>query len=311
MIRSQPVGKTDPAAVRRRGAAGSDTAASGTADAALRESGIRVIGRVPWGMHVCVFYETREDLLDTAVSYFRAGLDSDEFCVWAVSDPITVRDARNAIRREIPGGARHLASGRIEILQGTDWYLEGDRLDLQRVTGGWKEKLSGALGKGYAGMRVSGNAFWIATEHWQEFCKYEEELDRSLAGQKMLVMCTYSLRASKAVDVLDVARAHQRSIARRRGHWEFLETPELRQANEEIRKLNGALDIMSAPFPGHDRLTPRERTALAQIVRGASNKEAGRLLGISPRTVEYHRANIMEKLGARNTADLVRRVLAE
>jgi two-component system, LuxR family, response regulator FixJ len=58
-------------------------------------------------------------------------------------------------------------------------------------------------------------------------------------------------------------------------------------------------------------LTPRERVALAQIVRGASSKEAARRLGISPRTVEFHRANVMQKLGAKNTADLVRRVLGE
>jgi DNA-binding CsgD family transcriptional regulator len=50
---------------------------------------------------------------------------------------------------------------------------------------------------------------------------------------------------------------------------------------------------------------------LAQIVRGASNKEAARALGISPRTVEFHRANVMQKLGAKNTADLVRRLLGE
>ena len=36
----------------------------------------------------------------------------------------------------------------------------------------------------------------------------EHELDRSLAGQRMLVLCTYSLQASRAVDLLDVARAH-------------------------------------------------------------------------------------------------------
>ncbi len=41
---------------------------------------------LPWGAHICVFYETKEDLLDTALSYFEAGLESNEFCVWAVSD---------------------------------------------------------------------------------------------------------------------------------------------------------------------------------------------------------------------------------
>jgi len=42
---------------------------------------------------------------------------------------------------------------------------------------------------------------------------------------------------------------------------------------------------------------------------GASNKEAGRHPGISPRTIEDHRANIMKKLGARNAADLIRIVM--
>ena len=48
---------------------------------------------------------------------------------------------------------------------------------------------------------------------------------------------------------------------------------------------------------------------LNEIAGGASNKEAGRRLGISPRTVEVHRARIMDKIGARNAADLVRIVL--
>ena len=68
---------------------------------------------------------------------------------------------------------------------------------------------------------------------------------------------------------------------------------------------------LSERFPGHDRLTQREREVLAQIAGGASNKEAGRQLGISPRTIEVHRASIMVKLGARNAADLVRIALKE
>lgn len=63
-------------------------------------------------------------------------------------------------------------------------------------------------------------------------------------------------------------------------------------------------------FPGREPLTPREQDVLAEIVAGASNKEAGRKLGISPRTIEVHRARIMEKLGAKNVAGLIRIVMS-
>jgi DNA-binding CsgD family transcriptional regulator len=114
---------------------------------------------------------------------------------------------------------------------------------------------------------------------------------RRVSGQKMIVLCTYSLR--------------------RNGDWEFLETPKLTQAKREIKKLNGTLEILSKPFSDHELLTPREHATLALIVSGASSKEAARALGIGPRTVEFHRKNIMLKLGAKNTVDLVRRVLGE
>ena len=63
-------------------------------------------------------------------------------------------------------------------------------------------------------------------------------------------------------------------------------------------------------FAGLQLLTEREREVLGLLAYGASNKEAGRQLGISPRTVEVHRARIMEKLGARNSADMMRIVLS-
>jgi len=68
-------------------------------------------------------------------------------------------------------------------------------------------------------------------------------------------------------------------------------------------------NIATLHFPGREPLTRREREVLEQFTSGASNKEAGRTLGISPRTIEDHRANIMKKLGAKNAADLVRIVM--
>jgi FixJ family two-component response regulator len=76
-----------------------------------------------------------------------------------------------------------------------------------------------------------------------------------------------------------------------------------RQAEDSASK------IASLQFPGREPLTRRECEVLDQCTSGASSKEAGRHLGISSRTIEDHRSNIMKKLGARNTADLVRIVM--
>lgn len=57
-------------------------------------------------------------------------------------------------------------------------------------------------------------------------------------------------------------------------------------------------------------LTPRERSVLDKLVKGRSNKVAAYELGISPRTVEIHRAHIMDKMKAVNLSDLVRISLA-
>ncbi|SDT22908.1 response regulator transcription factor [Bradyrhizobium canariense] len=61
--------------------------------------------------------------------------------------------------------------------------------------------------------------------------------------------------------------------------------------------------------PGQKPLTKRECEVLGLISEGHSNKQGALRMGISPRTFESHRAEAMRKLGARNTADLVRKAL--
>eukprot|EP01037_Dinobryon_pediforme_P012731 gene12731-12827_t len=83
---------------------------------------------------------------------------------------------------------------------------------------------------------------------------------------------------------------------------------------EAFAKINGQQPeqkIASFHFPGRPALTRRECDALQLFTSGSSNKEAARELGLSPRTIEEHRANIMKKLGAKNAADLIRIVLTE
>lgn len=101
----------------------------------------------------------------------------------------------------------------------------------------------------------------------------------------------------------------------RNGAYDFIEKPfSAETVLDRVRESLAAMKQRSEEnhdtnFQGAELLTRRELEVLKEITDGASNKEAGRSLGISPRTVEVHRARIMEKLGARNAADLVRIVL--
>ena len=244
-----------------------------------------MLGNVPWGAHLCLFYATKQDLLDTLVPYFKAGLEDNEACVWATSELILESEARQALTDAIPNFDRHVAAGRIDILSGRAWYLDGDRFELQRITGGWTKKLERALERGCEGLRISGDAFWPGTDYWTDFASYEEDLDQTLAGQRMIAACTYSLLASRATDLLDVARTHGVTVARRDRRWEFIETVGL-AANEQP-------------------LTPREIEVLKWVARGKSAWDVSAILGIAKRTVEDHMHNAIGKLGASNRIEAV------
>ncbi|MBK8324456.1 MAG: response regulator transcription factor [Betaproteobacteria bacterium] len=57
-----------------------------------------------------------------------------------------------------------------------------------------------------------------------------------------------------------------------------------------------------------EALSAREREVLEQLLLGLHNRDVGARLGISPRTVEVHKARILDKLGARNIVDLLRQL---
>jgi two-component system, NarL family, response regulator NreC len=68
----------------------------------------------------------------------------------------------------------------------------------------------------------------------------------------------------------------------------------------------GGREIMSAPSDAYKTLTTREREILQMTVEGCTSQEIGDKLMISPRTVEVHRSNFMNKLGLHNQTELIR-----
>lgn len=109
----------------------------------------------------------------------------------------------------------------------------------------------------------------------------------------------------------DVATAR---AALKNGAFDFLEKPiddallieVLGNALRVDRERRSAVTTRAFVSARFERLTEREREILALITAGHQNREVAAQLGISPRTVEVHKARIMEKLGCRSLAELIR-----
>ena len=208
----------------------------------LRRTGLDVLGDRPWGSHFCLFFDTKSDLLEILVPYFRTGLAQNEFCFWVLADPLTEDDARRALYRAIPASDRHLIDRQMEFIPCEECYLNDGVFDLDRVASEWGARLNGALSAGYDGIRVTGSTGWLQTREWRDFWKYEATLNESIVDQRMTVLCTYPLVGSGGCDILDVTHTHQSAITKRGGNWEVIETAALKHAKEEIRKLNEELE---------------------------------------------------------------------
>jgi signal transduction histidine kinase len=211
-------------------------------EAEVRRTGIRVLGDVPWGTHFFLFFETKEDLLDALVPYFKVGLEAGEFCVWVVHSPLKAEEVKRAMRRAVPGFDRYLKSHSIEIPRASEFYLKDKEFDQRTVIGKWNEKLEYAMANRYAGLRLSSNTAWLKKKDWSAFANYEEAVNKFFAGKRVVALCTYPLPRSTAAEILDVARTHQFAVARRNKDWEIVETAQLKQANAEIKKLNEELE---------------------------------------------------------------------
>jgi DNA-binding CsgD family transcriptional regulator len=192
----------------------------------------------------------------------------------------------------VPDAERSLSDHSIEIVTSREWYFRGNSFSLARVMRAWDAKLAGAQAAGYKGLRGNGNVSWLQRKDWRRFQAYEQALNASLAAKPMKILCSYALQRSGAAAVLDVARTHQFAVAKREGEWAVLEWK-----------------IPPSPSDPYQTLTPRERQVLLAAAEGLSNPQIAKRFGISVRTAESHRANLMRKLGLRNQTALVRYAL--
>ncbi|MCJ7632823.1 PAS domain S-box protein, partial [Candidatus Bathyarchaeota archaeon] len=216
---------------------------------ALRRSGIEVVGSFPWGTHLCQFYRTKDDLLETLVPYFSEGLRNNEYCMWVTSEPLGIEEAKEAMRKAVPDFDRCLERGQIEIIPHTEWYLKHGVFNSKRVLDGWINRLNEALAKGYDGLRLTGNTFWLEKKNWDDFFNYEKAVNSVIEQYKMIAICTYCLDKCGASEVIDVVSNHQFALIRESGEWKIVESSELKYAREEVGRSGEILRDVFACSP--------------------------------------------------------------
>ncbi len=200
----------------------------------LRKTGIELIGNTPWGTHFCQFYQTKEDLISILVPYFKAGLENNEFCMWVTSEPLNVEDAAKALKKEVKDLDDYIKKGRIEILDYSQWYTKSGHFDSDEVLQGWVEKESQARKRGFDGLRLTGNTFWLEKSDWREFTDYEATINRVIGKYRMLAICTYSLDKCGGSEIADVVVNHQFALIKRGGKWEIIENSEHQRTVEAL-----------------------------------------------------------------------------
>lgn len=236
----------------------------------MRDSGINAIGPARWGTHFCQFYQTKEDLAETLAPYFKAGLENNEYCMWVTSDPLGVNDARESLKRAVPDLEIYEKKGQIEIIPHTQWYLQGGSFDPKRVLAGWISKLEAAQKRGFDGLRLSGNTFWLERNDWNGFTDYEREVDECIGDYKMIAACTYSLEKCGANDILDVIKNHEFSLIKRDGEWEIIESKARKQLTSALedtqRKFHELFSSMAEGVTFNEMVYDNKGVAVDYIV---------------------------------------------
>jgi PAS domain S-box-containing protein len=208
----------------------------------LRKSGIDVLGDIPWGTHFCHFYQTKKDFVELLTAYFKAGLENNEYCLWATSNPFNVEKAMYSLAQSVPGFKNHLSNKSFEILPITEWYLKEGKFNPKEIVTEWIHRLHDAQKRGFDGMRIHGNKGWLEDEDWESYQQYEKELSNSICNQNLIVLCTYPLAKVDASTFLDVAHLHGRVVSTRKGEWKVLQNREIEHIHSELKKRNEELE---------------------------------------------------------------------
>lgn len=204
----------------------------------LTDCGLQGIKAVPYGIHMCHFYERREDLAAVLVPYFLAGLRNEERCLWVTAEPLDAHAAKAELARTGLNVEALVRKGSLIIRDASDWFAGIDRLDgaKARIMDLWLDEERRAIDAGYNGLRITGNTAFVNPADWSAFMEYEEYAEEAFASQRIIALCSYLLDRRAGADVLDVVRRHSCTLERPDADgWQVLGTPTFQRCSARAK----------------------------------------------------------------------------
>ena len=188
----------------------------------LTDCGLTGIREIPYGVHMCHFYEDADDLAAMLTPYFAAGLRANERCIWIAAEPLPAERAKAVLKQAYPAVEEATRKGGLVIRDFSEWYVQAGVLRGKDVVALWLDEERRALAEGYAGLRITGNVTFLTPETWSDFMNYEELLGQAFHGRHIVTLCTYRVCDSSGAEVLDVMHRHSCALHRPDRGWQIL-----------------------------------------------------------------------------------------
>jgi hypothetical protein len=187
----------------------------------LTDCGLPGIRDIPYGVHMCHFYEGRDELAGVLVPYFAAGLAARERCIWITAEPLRAAQAGEALRRAGVDVDGAVAAGALTIRDFSSWYAEAGSLLGNDVIDLWLGEERRALAAGYSGLRITGNVTFLRAEDWPQFMEYEALINQAFEGRRIVTLCTYQ-RSCGAAEMLEASQRHTCALDHPDEGWQIL-----------------------------------------------------------------------------------------
>lgn len=182
------------------------------------------ICKAHFGAHYCLFYRSKNGLVDFLTQYFKQGIDNGEYCMWVTPDIETENMAQKKLSSLAADTGSPIYREKLKFVGTDDWYLRDGHFDTERICQCWEESLNNPDIQCCKGLRATGDLGWYDEKIWQSLMHYEARLNDIIPHNRFIAICTYPIDNLSPIQISEILKRHQLAIAEDKGNWQVFNT---------------------------------------------------------------------------------------